>query len=419
MSDLAERRNNAIPIGLTIMSDIFVDHAKNAEVWDKDGNRYIDFATGSSTMNVGHSHNKVVSALHSQVDKFTHTFFQQLPYESYVQLAERLNSLVPGNFKKKTALFTDGSGAVENAIKIAKAYTGRSGVVAFHGGFHGRTFLTSTITGKVQPYKVNLGAPAPEVYHVPFPSEIDNVTTQDSINGLANLFKYVVDPSTVAAIIVEPVQGEGGFRVATAELMQHIRQVCDTYNIVFIADEIQTGFARTGELFAMEHFDVCSDITILSKSIGAGIPLAAVCGKAEVMDAQHAGGIGGTYNGNPLACVAGNAVLDIIQEEDLVSRSKYLGNIVFNFLKEQQLQYNEIADVRGIGSMIAVEIYNNGNPSTELARKIQRTARSKGLVLIMAGVNMCSIRFLYPLTIPEHVLLEGLNIFKETLEEVL
>lgn len=419
MNELANRRNLAVPVGLTVMADIFISHAKNAEVWDVDGNRYIDFATGSSTMNVGHSHPKVVDALHAQVDKFTHTFFQQLPYEPYVDLCEKLNTLVPGNFKKRTALFTDGSGAVENAIKIAKSYTNRSGVIAFHGGFHGRTYMSSTVTGKVSPYKINLGTPAPEVYHVPFPSEIDNVSINDSIAGLSNLFKFVVDPNTIAAIIIEPVQGEGGFRVAPQALMQHLRTVCDTYGIVFIADEVQTGFGRTGKFFAMEHYNVTSDITVMSKSIGAGIPLAAVTGKEDIMNAQHVGGIGGTYNGNPLGCVAGNAVIDIINSENLLTKSIKLGTITRECLNLQKLKYSEIADVRGIGSMTAIEIHDSNGPSTELARKIQRRARENGLILIMAGVNMSSIRFLYPLTISEETLQEGLRILEKTLEEVL
>lgn len=416
-STLTERRVAAIPKGLTVMSDIFVDHAVNAEIWDVEGNRYIDFATGTSTLNVGHSHPKIIDALHKQVDRFTHTFFQQLPYESYVQITERLNQLVPGDFTKKTALFTDGAGAVENALKIAKAYTKRSGIISFNGGFHGRTLFTSSIAGKVAPYKNNLGSPVGEVYQIPFPSNIDNVTLDDTKQALGQLFKYVVDPNRIAAIIVEPIQGEGGFRPATAQLMQYIRNICNEHNIVMIADEVQSGFGRTGKLFAMEHFDVCADITVMSKSIAAGIPMSAVTGRVDIMDSPEAGGLGGTYNGNPLGCVAANMVLDIIEEEKLLSRATMLGNVLQDFLHNLQKEYPHIADVRGLGAMFAVEICNKGVPDIALTKAIQKHARDTGLILITAGVNSNVIRFLYPLTIPESVFNEALEIFSKAVKE--
>jgi len=395
------------------MSDIYVSHAKNAEIWDQAGRRYIDFATGTSTMNVGHSHPKVVKALHEQIDKFTHTFFQQLPYEPYIQLAERLNLLVPGNFPKKTALFTDGAGAVENAIKIAKVYTNRSGVISFHGCFHGRTLLTASIAGKVAPYKNNLGAPSVEVYQIPFPSTVDNITLGETKKSLYQLFKHVVSPQNIATIIIEPVQGEGGFRPASAELFQFVRQICDQHGIVMIVDEVQSGFGRTGKLFATEYFNTIPDITVMSKSIAAGIPMSAVTGKAEIMDSTHPGGLGGTYNGNPLGCVAANAVLDIIQEENLLDNSAKLGLIVLSKLEQLKSKYSKITDVRGIGSMIAMEL-----ETAQLAQQIQKLARSHGLVLITAGINSNVIRFLYPLTIQPVLLEEGLEILIKCVKEL-
>jgi 4-aminobutyrate aminotransferase len=410
---LSERRSIATPRGLSAMTDIFVSHAKNAEIWSTDGRCFIDFASGTSTMNVGHCHPKVTAALHNQVDKFTHTFFQQLPYESYVQLAERLNTLVPGNFKKKTALFTDGAGAVENAIKIAKAFTKRSGVISFHGCFHGRTLLTSSLAGKTIPYKNNLGTPVGEVYHIPFPSEIDRVSLSDTVTALSQLFKHTTSPTNIAAIIVEPVQGEGGFRPASKDLMKLIRETCDSHGIIMIADEVQTGFGRTGKMFAMEHFETCADITVMSKSIAAGIPMSAVTGKDNIMDSAEPGGLGGTYNGNPLGCAAAHAVLDIIQEDKLLDRSVELGNKVTDFLETLKSKYPIITDIRGIGSMIAIELTDMA--STKL---IQSRCRENGLILITAGVNNNVIRFLYPLSIGDQEINKGLDILSKSMEQV-
>jgi 4-aminobutyrate aminotransferase len=329
-----------------------------------------------------------------------------------------LNQLVPGDFPKKTALFTDGAGAIENALKIARAYTKRSGIISFHGGFHGRTLFTSSIAGKVATYKSNLGSPVGEVYQIPFPSEIDNVMLENTKEALGQLFKHVVDPNRIAAIIIEPVQGEGGFRPATTSLMQYIRDICNEYNIVMIADEVQSGFGRTGKLFAMEHFNVCADITVMSKSIAAGIPMSAVTGRTDIMDSPDSGGLGGTYNGNPLGCVAANAVLDIIKEEELLNRSMQLGVILQDFLYKLKEKYSQIADIRGLGSMIAVEICTNSVPDVTLTRAIQKHARDNGLILITAGVNSNVIRFLYPLTIPEIVFNEALEIFSNAVTEL-
>lgn len=411
IEQLTLRRANAVAQGLTIMSDVYVSHAKNAEVWSVDGRHFIDFATGTSTMNVGHSHPRVLEALHCQVDKFTHTFFQQLPYESYIELAEQLNQLVPGDFVKKTVMFTDGAGAVENAIKIAKAHTGRSGVISFNGAFHGRTLLTSSIAGKVVPYKNGMGSPVPETYQVPFPSAIDGVTILDTKLAFNQLFKHVVDPSQIAAIIIEPVQGEGGFRPASRELMQLVRTICDEHGIVMIADEIQSGFGRTGKMFAMEHFDISADLTTMSKSIAAGIPMSAVTGKAEIMDSPSS--LGGTYNGNPLACVAALAVLDILKEEELLTRSELLGKKLVNFLTELKGRIPQITDVRGLGSMIAIELAD-----ITTTKAIQSYARQHGLILITAGINSNVIRFLYPLTITDDIFNNGLRILSDSIEKI-
>lgn len=387
------------------MSDIYVSHAQNAEVWDVNGNRYIDFATGSSTMNVGHSHPTVVGALRKQIGAFTHTFFQQLPYESYVTLAERLNRLVPHKFPQKTLLTTDGAGAVENAIKLAKAYTKRNAVIAFHGGFHGRTHYTSTLAGKII---AKTGTPATEVYHIPFPSKSDGVSFEDTVIALESLFKYVVKPTSIAAIIIEPVQGEGGFRVAPLDLMMWLRTTCTHNGIVMIADEIQSGFGRTGKMFAMEHYNIYPDITCMSKSLAAGIPMSAVTGRADIMDSAP---LGGTYGGNPLACVAAHAVLDII-DDGVLERANDLGCAMEIFLRHLQNQYACIKSVRGLGSMMAIEI-----DTVENCKAIQKAARDNGLILVTAGtVTNNVIRFLYPLTIEDDVFEEGLDMFKRAID---
>lgn len=413
IEQLNHRRIASLPTGLTMMSDLYVSHAVNAEIWTIDNRHFIDFATGTSTVNVGHSHPLVTAAIHDQVDKFTHTFFQQLPYESYITLAEQLNSLVPGDFDKKTALFTDGAGAVENAIKIAKVYTKRSGVISFHGGFHGRTLLTSSLAGKVAPYKNNLGAPVNELYQVPFPSEVDEITIYDTETAFKQLFKHVVDPTSIAAIIIEPLQGEGGFRPATRELMQMIRTICNDHGIVMIADEIQSGYGRTGKMFAMEHFGVCADLTTMSKSIAAGIPLSAVTGRADIMDGPAAGGLGGTYNGNPVGCAAALAVLEIFDKENLLERSTALGSKLLSVLTELKNKHSKITDVRGLGSMLAIELVDAAT-----TKAIQHLARQLGLILITAGINSNVIRLLYPLTIEDHIFDNGIEILSNSIEQV-
>jgi 4-aminobutyrate aminotransferase len=411
--NLTQRRLDSTPKGLTVMADVYVSHAKNSEIWDIDGKKYIDFASGTATMIVGHSNEKILKVLHNQLDKFVHTFFQQIPYESYITLAEKLNSIVPGNFKKKTAFFVDGAGAVENAIKISKTYNKRSGVISFHGGYHGRTLLTASLAGKVSPYKDNMGTPVGEIYHVPFPSISDNVSLGTTIESLSNLFKYTVSPDKISCIIVEPVQGEGGFRIAPIGLMRHLREICDTHNIVLIADEVQCGFGRTGKMFAMEHYDVSADITVMSKAIGAGIPISAVTGKAEIMDSPEAGGLGGTYSGTVLGCVAGNAVLSVIEEDNLLQKSVDYGKQITTQLKQLSHTINQVVDVRGIGSMVAIEFDN-----VKTTKDIQKLARDYGLIVITCGLKSNVIRILYPLTIEQETFDRGVKILIQCIYEI-
>ncbi|MFO1039522.1 MAG: 4-aminobutyrate--2-oxoglutarate transaminase [Geminicoccaceae bacterium] len=419
---LQARREAAVARGVAGKS-LYVARAENAEVWDVDGRRYIDFAGGIAVLNTGHRHPKVMAAVKDQLDNFTHTCFQVMPYEPYVRLAERLNALVPGDFPKKTLFVTTGAEAVENAVKIARAHTKRPGIVSFSGGFHGRTMMGMALTGKVVPYKKGFGPFPAEVYHLPFPDTYRGDSAKKSMQALNYLFKASIDPEQVAAIIVEPVQGEGGFNVASAELLQELRKVCDRHGIVFIADEVQTGFARTGKLFAMEHAGVAADIVTLAKSLAGGFPLAAVTGKAEIMDAANPGGLGGTYAGSPMACAAAHAVLDVIEEEKLVERSAAIGERMMGRLKAMQ-QRNEFAcigDVRGLGAMVAMELVEDRvgkEPAPELTNRIIARAQEHGLVLLSCGVYGNVIRFLMPLTASDALIDEGLDILERSLEEV-
>ena len=325
-AEVARRRDEAISRGVGMMTQIYADRAKNAEIWDIEGNRYIDFAAGIAVVNTGHCHPKVMAAVTEQMSRFTHTCHQVLPYENYIRLAERLNAAVPGDFQKKTIFVTTGAEACENAVKIARIATGRNAVIAFGGGFHGRTFMGMSLTGKVEPYKKGFGAMMPDVFHVPFPMGPHGISTEDSLKGIEKLFKADLDPARVAAIIFEPVQGEGGFYEAPTDLVRAIRALCDKHGIVMIADEVQTGFARTGNLFAMQMHGVAADLTTMAKGLAGGLPLAAVTGKAELMDAANPGGLGGTYAGNPLGIAASHAVLDVIEEEQLCARANELGS---------------------------------------------------------------------------------------------
>ncbi|WP_295751332.1 4-aminobutyrate--2-oxoglutarate transaminase [Undibacterium sp.] len=415
--ELKNRKDQATPRGVGVMCDFYADRAENAELWDVEGKRYIDFAAGIAVLNTGHRHPKIIAAITEQMTRFTHTAYQIVPYASYVELAEKISRITPGTHAKKTSFFTTGAEAVENAIKIARAATGRPGVIAFSGGFHGRTMMGMALTGKVDPYKLGFGPFPGEVYHAPFPSELHGVSVDDTLHAIQMLFKASIDPKRVAAIILEPVQGEGGFVVAPPELMRALRAICDQHGILLIADEIQTGFARTGKLFAMEHYDVLADLTTMAKSLAGGLPLSGVCGRAEIMDAPAPGGLGGTYAGNPLAVASALAVLNIIEEEQLCERANSLGQQLTKRLKAAQERVPQIAEIRGLGGMLAVEFKHadSGKPSPEFAKKVQAHALKNGLLLLTCGVYGNVIRFLFPLTIPDAVMAEALDILDAAL----
>ncbi|MFX0541365.1 4-aminobutyrate--2-oxoglutarate transaminase [Roseovarius sp. S4756] len=416
-AEIAERRTGAISQGVGMMTQVYADHAKNSEVWDVEGNRYIDFAAGIAVVNTGHCHPKVMQAVSDQVTKFTHTCHQVLPYENYIRLAERLNEKVPGDFEKKTVFVTTGAEAVENAIKVARIHTGRSAVIAFGGAFHGRTFMGMSLTGKVAPYKKGFGAMMPDVYHIPFPIDLHGISTEDAMASMTQLFKSDLDPGRVAAIIIEPVQGEGGFYPAPAELMRGLRKLCDEHGIVMIADEVQTGFARTGHLFAMEGYGVAADITTMAKGLAGGLPLAALTGRAEIMDAAHPGGLGGTYGGNPLGIAASNAVLDVIEEEDLCNRANELGSRLKQRLESIRSTTPEMVDVRGPGFMVAAEfnLPDGSAPNPDMTNRIRMEALKRGLILLTCGVYGNVIRFLAPITIQDEIFAEAMDILEESI----
>ena len=420
-AELNTRRQQAVPRGVSNSLMVYAERASNAEIWDVEGRRYIDFASGISVLNTGHLHPKVQAAIALQLQKFTHSCFQVTPYESYIALAEQLNALAPGATPKKTIFLTTGAEAVENAIKIARYHTRRSAVIAFSGGFHGRTLACISLTGKVQPYKAGFGPMLPEVYHLPYPMAYHGVTTEDSLQALELLFKADVDPARVAAIIIEPVLGEGGFYAAPAELMRKLRALCDSHGIVLIADEIQSGFGRTGRMFAIEHSGIEPDLITIAKSVAGGVPLSGVIGKAEIMDAPLPGGLGGTYAGSPLACAAGLAVLEVMREEQLLKRSQEIGRFMSSRLKGLQVRFPCIGEVRALGAMVAIELVKNARadaPDAELTKALVQAAGRHGLVLLSCGMYGNVIRFLAPLTIPDALLKEGFHLFELALGEV-
>jgi 4-aminobutyrate aminotransferase len=355
---LNARKLAATPRGVGTLCDFYAERAINAELWDVEGRRFIDFASGIAVLNVGHRHPRLIAAMREQLERFTHTAYQVVPYAGYVELAERINLATPGSHTKETAFFTTGGEAVENAIKIARAATRRPGVIALSGGFHGRTFMGMALTGKVAPYKLGFGPFPGSIYHVPAPMALHGISVKASLDALHALFKSDIDARQVAAVIVEPVQGEGGFYVMPPEFMRALRTLCDDNGIILIADEVQSGFARTGRMFAMDHYDdVIPDIMTLAKSLAGGMPLSAVCGRAEIMDAPEPGGLGGTYAGNPVAISAALAVLDVIREESLCDRAQLLGGRLKAVLVTAREKERRIADVRGLGAMVAVEFY--------------------------------------------------------------
>jgi 4-aminobutyrate aminotransferase/(S)-3-amino-2-methylpropionate transaminase len=419
-ADLLSRRNAAVVRGIGHTTPISASHARNAELWDVEGRRYIDFSGGIAVLNTGHCHPKVIAAVQKQLSHFTHTCFQVVMYEPYIELAERLNALAPIAGPLKSALFSTGAEATENAIKIARAATKRAGVIAFAGAFHGRTALASALTGKVLPYKKDFGPALPNVWHAPFPAPETGVSVEESLKCIDFIFKADCGPSGIAAIIIEPVQGEGGFHQAPAELMRGLRRLCDDHGIVFIVDEVQTGFGRTGTMFAMEHYDVSPDVICVAKSLAGGFPLSGVIGKASIMDVADPGGLGGTYAGNPLACAAALAVLDVMEEERLPQRAQRIGEHLRGWLERVRVRNDvvAIADIRGPGAMVAFDIVkerNGRDPDAETTKRIIQRAYENGLILLSCGTSANTIRILVPLTASDETIDEGLAILEKAL----
>lgn len=416
---LMARRAAAIPRGIGNAHAIFAVRAENGEIWDVEGRRYIDFCAGIAVVNTGHCHPKVIAAAKAQLDQFTHTCFQVVAYESYVELAERLCKLAPGKAPKKAFFMSTGAEAIENAIKVARAYTGRSGIIAFQGAFHGRTMFSVALTGKVDPYKLGFGPFPAEVFHAPFPNALHGISIDDSIRGIEAIFKSDIEAARVAAIFVEPVQGEGGYIPAPPEFLRRLRELCDKHGILLVADEIQTGVARTGKMFAIEHAGIEADIITMAKGLGGGLTISAVIGRADVMDAAAPGGLGSTYAGHPIACAGALAVLDVVEEEKLCERSTALGERMRARLGALKARHSSIAEVRGLGAMTAVEFCRDGDPhrpAPEIANALKAEAARRGLLLLTCGVYGNVLRIMIPLTIPETVLDEGLDILAAALD---
>src|SRR6202790_3434187 len=418
-ADFKARKAAAVPAGVSSRG-VYVAKAENSELWDVDGRRYIDFAAGIAVVNTGHRHPRVIEAVARQSQAFTHTCCHVSPYESYVHLAERLNALAPGDFAKKTLFLNSGAEAVENAIKIARYFTKRSAVIAFSGGFHGRTLMTMALTGKVMPYKRGFGPFPAEVYHAEFPQPYRGITTEQALADLDRLFHGDVDPKSVAAIIIEPVQGEGGFNVAPFEFLRALRLLCDEHGIVMIADEVQGGIARTGKMFSIDHSGVVPDLITLAKGLGGGFPLSAVTGRAAIMDAAHPGGLGGTYGGNPISIAAAHAVLDVVESEDLCARAARVGQRMRSHLEALAQQLPCIGDVRGLGAMVAFELVKDAKtkePDADLTASILAHAEKQGLILLSCGTSANVVRLLAPLTIPDAILDEGLTLLSAAVRD--
>ena len=414
---LLDRRLKTLPKGLGVAFPIFADSAKNSELWDVEGKRYIDFVGGIGVLNTGHSHPRIVAAVKAQLDRFSHTSAQIVSYESYVALCEKLCELAPISGAKKAFLLTTGAEAVENAIKIARAKTGRPGVIAFWGGWHGRTLLAMGLTGKVLPYKKGFGPMPASIFHAPFPCPENDISEEQALRGLEMIFKCDIDPSEVAAIIIEPVQGEGGFHQLSPSFAKTLRDICDAHGIVLIFDEVQCGFGRTGTLFCTEQLGVEPDLITSAKSLAGGFPISALIGRSEIMDAPQTGGLGGTYAGSPLGTTAALEVLDIIQEEDLLAKSRAIGDKVAQFL--HSLNHPNIGHIRHKGAMLAFDIIDDhGKPDVETTNALKAYAFDHGLLLASCGADFSTIRVMMPLTISDAVLNEGLAIIKEFFESL-
>jgi 4-aminobutyrate aminotransferase/(S)-3-amino-2-methylpropionate transaminase len=416
---LQDRKDQAFARGQGTLTSVYIERAQNAELWDVEGKRYIDLGSGIAVVNTGHNHPRVQAAAQAQLEKFSHTCLTVTPYVSAVELAEKLNSVAPGDSPKKTVLVTTGAEAVENAVKIARSHTGRSGVIAFNGSFHGRTNLTLGLTGRVSPYKAGFGPFPGEIHHAPYPNAYHGVSVEASLQALSTLFTVEIEPERIAAIIIEPVQGEGGFYQAPVDFMQALRRLCDQHGIVLICDEIQSGFARTGKMFASEHAGIEPDLIAMGKGIAGGFPLAGVVGKAEIMDAPLPGGLGGTYGGSPIGCAAALAVLAVIEEEQLCERAMHVGERIVSRLRSLQSRFPGIVgDVRNLGAMIAMELVHDGDanqPAPELAAAVVAEAAHHGLILLSCGTRGNVIRFLPPLTISDALVSESMDLLGKTL----
>lgn len=420
-ADLMARRTAAIPRGIGNAHAIFAERALNSEIWDVEGKRYIDFCAGIAVVNTGHCHPKVVGAVKKQLDHFVHTCFQVVAYEPYIALAERLNKLAPGPTPKKTFFMNTGAEAVENAVKIARAATGRSGIIAFNGSFHGRTMFSVAMTGKIDPYKKGFGPFPPEIYHVPFPHPLHGISDDDAINALHTLFKYDIEASRVAAIFVEPVQGEGGYIPASNCFLCRLRKLCDEHGILLVMDEVQTGIGRCGKMFAHEHGPVEADIITLAKGLGGGFTLAAVIGKTAIMDAAAPGGLGSTYAGNPITIAAAHAVLDVMEEEQLCARSIIIGERLRDRFTQMQSKFSFITEVRGLGAMTGVEFCHDNDPhqpAADIANTLKTESAKRGLLILNCGVYGNVLRVMVPLTISDALLDEGLQIIEDILGEI-
>jgi 4-aminobutyrate aminotransferase/(S)-3-amino-2-methylpropionate transaminase len=414
---LMARRQAAVPRGVGQAHPVFIARGANAEIWDVEGRRYIDFAGGIAVLNTGHCHPAVIDAVREQLELYTHTCFQVVAYEPYVELAERLNALAPGQAPKKTLFLTTGAEAVENAVKIARSYTKRGGIIAFTGGYHGRTLMTLGLTGKVAPYKSGFGPFPAEVFHAAFPNPLHGVSVEDALASVRTILKNDIEPDRVAAFIVEPVQGEGGFYVAPPEFIAGLKAIADEHGILLIADEVQTGAGRTGTWYACEQWPVAPDLITTAKSLAGGFPLSAVTGRADVMDAPGPGGLGGTYAGSPIACAAAMAVLKAFEDEKLLERSRTMGQRLVKGLKEIAAGEPAIGDVRGIGAMVAIELFEGGDPhrpAADLTRRVVAEAASRGLILLSCGTYGNVVRILVPLTAGDALVDEGLAVIADS-----
>ena len=420
--EILERERSAVAYPLIVHEPTVADRARGSTITDVDGNTFVDFVGGVGVANVGHNHPRVVEAIAEQADRFLHTDFTVVPYEAYVEVAERLGALAPISGETRAGFFNAGAEAVENAVKLARLYTKRQAVIAFEGAFHGRTWMALTMTSRTHPYKTGLGPFAPEVYRAPYPNAYRGPDAETALAALERMFATHVAPTHVAAIVFEPQQGEGGFLPAPAEFASGLRRICDEHGIVLVADEVQTGFGRTGRMFAMEHFDVEPDLMIVAKSIAGGLPLSGVVGRASIMDDPHSGAIGGTFIGNPVALAAASAVLDVFEEEQLVPRAQLLGDAIRARMLDWQARWSQVGDVRGLGAMLAIELVRDPatkEPAPELTKAVIDEALQRGVLLLKAGVHGNCIRVLCPLTIEPAELDEGLAVWEEALGAVL